>query len=58
MVIPFLKLALCFSAEEESPAKVAKVEIPSAPLGVAVPRPYGMVYQPQQVPGAVPARPM
>ncbi|KAJ0237865.1 Protein SUPPRESSOR OF FRI 4 [Hirschfeldia incana] len=43
--------------EEESPAKVAKVEIPSAPLGVAVPRPYGMVYQPQQVPGTVPARP-
>lgn len=45
-----------FYAEEESPAKVAKVEIPSAPLGVAVPRPYGMVYPPQQVPGAV--RPM
>ncbi|VVA93161.1 unnamed protein product [Arabis nemorensis] len=42
--------------EEESPAKVAKVEIPSAPLGVAVPRPYGMVYPPQQGPGAV--RPM
>ncbi|ESQ33735.1 hypothetical protein EUTSA_v10008022mg [Eutrema salsugineum] len=42
--------------EEESPAKVAKIEIPSAPLGGAVPRPYGMVYQPQQVPGAV--RPM
>ncbi|KAJ4881252.1 Protein SUPPRESSOR OF FRI 4 [Raphanus sativus] len=42
--------------EEESAAKVAKVEIPSAPLGAAVPRPYGMVYQPQQVPGAV--RPM
>ncbi|RID46072.1 hypothetical protein BRARA_I02759 [Brassica rapa] len=44
--------------EEESPAKVAKIEIPSVPLGAAVPRPYGMVYQPQQVPGAVPARPM
>ncbi|KAF2545679.1 hypothetical protein F2Q70_00021388 [Brassica cretica] len=44
--------------EEESPAKVAKIEIPSVPLGAAVPRPYGMVYQPQQVPGAVPARPI
>ncbi|CAF1928965.1 hypothetical protein Bca4012_072196 [Brassica carinata] len=44
--------------EEESPAKVAKIEIPSVPLGAAVPRPYGMVYQPQQVPGAAPALPM
>ncbi|CAN8313773.1 unnamed protein product [Cochlearia groenlandica] len=45
--------------EEESQAKVAKIEIPSVPLGGAVPRPYGMMYQPQQpqqVPGAV--RPM
>lgn len=42
-----------FSAEEESPAKVAKIEIPSAPIGGAVPRPYGMVYPPQQMPGAV-----
>jgi len=47
-----------FSAEDEPPAKVAKVEIPSAPLGGVVPRPYGMVYPPQQVPGAVPARPL
>lgn len=45
-----------FSAEEEPPVKVAKVEIPSAPVGGLVPRPYGMVYPPQQVPGAV--RPM
>ncbi|KFK44891.1 hypothetical protein AALP_AA1G316200 [Arabis alpina] len=44
--------------EEESPAKVAKVEIPSVPLGGAVPRPYGMVYQPQQVPGGAAPRPM
>ncbi|CAA7061324.1 unnamed protein product [Microthlaspi erraticum] len=42
--------------EEESPAKVAKIEIPSAPIGGAVPRPYGMVYPPQQMPGAM--RPM
>lgn len=49
-------LTLCFLPEEESLAKVAKVEIPSVPIGAAVPRPYGMVYQPQQVPGAV--RPM
>ena len=46
-------LTLCFLPEEESLAKVAKVEIPSVPLGAAVPRPYGTVYQPQQVPGAV-----
>ncbi|CAH8382094.1 unnamed protein product [Eruca vesicaria subsp. sativa] len=44
--------------EEEGPAKVAKIEIPSVPLGAAVPRPYGMVYQPHQVPGPVPPRPM
>ncbi|CAF2229579.1 protein SUPPRESSOR OF FRI 4-like isoform X1 [Brassica napus] len=50
---PHLLAAHYGEEEEESLAKVAKVEIPSVPLGAAVPRPYGTVYQPQQVPGAV-----
>ncbi|XP_010519020.1 PREDICTED: protein SUPPRESSOR OF FRI 4 isoform X2 [Tarenaya hassleriana] len=39
--------------EEEAPAKVPKVDIPSTPLAGAVPRPYGVVYPPRPVPGAV-----
>ncbi|XP_010540616.1 PREDICTED: protein SUPPRESSOR OF FRI 4-like isoform X2 [Tarenaya hassleriana] len=39
--------------EEETPAKLPKFNIPSAPLAGAVPRPYGVVYPPQPVPRAV-----